>query len=66
VAKLLFNIASPCDPNKHDSLDLCPETMDEIFPVVRDLTIAFFIKGILTIITFGIVSSFSVLDALQI
>jgi chloride channel 3/4/5 len=56
VAKLLFNLASPCDINKPDPLGLCPESMDEIFPVMRDLAIAFFIKGVLTIITFGIVS----------
>lgn len=56
VAKLLFNLASPCDINKPDPLGLCPESMDEIFPVMRDLGIAFFIKGVLTIITFGIVS----------
>lgn len=56
VAKLLFNLASPCDINKPDPLGLCPETRDEIFPVMQDLGIAFFIKGFLTIITFGIVS----------
>jgi chloride channel 3/4/5 len=56
VAKLLFNLASPCDINKPDDLGLCPTDMDEIFPVVLQLAVAFFIKGILTIITFGIVS----------
>jgi chloride channel 3/4/5 len=56
VAKLLLNVASPCDAETRDDLGLCPADMDEIFPVVRDLAIAFFIKGILTIITFGIVS----------
>lgn len=55
VAKLLFNLASPCDINKPDDLGLCPTDIDEIFPVVGNLAIAFFIKGILTIITFGIV-----------
>ena len=59
VAKLLFNLASPCDINKPDPLGLCPESMDEIFPVMRDLAVAFFIKGILTIITFGIVGQVS-------
>ncbi|KAK0127432.1 hypothetical protein ONS96_006972 [Cadophora gregata f. sp. sojae] len=54
VAKLLFNLASPCDINKPDDLGLCPTDMDEIFPVVRSLGVAFIIKGILTIITFGI------------
>ncbi|KAH7412982.1 chloride channel [Cadophora sp. MPI-SDFR-AT-0126] len=54
VAKLLFNLASPCDINKPDDLGLCPTDMDEILPVVGSLAIAFIIKGILTIITFGI------------
>ncbi|KAH6668861.1 chloride channel [Halenospora varia] len=54
VAKLLFNLASPCDEEKPDDLGLCPSHIDEIFPVIFSLTIAFFIKGILTIITFGI------------
>jgi chloride channel 3/4/5 len=57
VAKLLLNLASPCDINKHDEMGLCPTDMDEIFPIIWDLAIAFFIKGLLTIITFGIVSS---------
>jgi chloride channel 3/4/5 len=55
VAKLLFNLAAPCDKNKPDNMGLCPQDMDEIFPVVGRLAIAFFVKGILTIITFGIV-----------
>jgi chloride channel 3/4/5 len=55
VAKLLFNLASPCDPNKPDEMGLCPDDIDEIFPVVGNLALAFLIKGILTIITFGIV-----------
>ncbi|KAF4634212.1 hypothetical protein G7Y89_g3886 [Cudoniella acicularis] len=54
VAKLLFNLASPCDAEKSDGMGLCPTHIDEIFPVILSLTIAFFIKGILTIITFGI------------
>ncbi len=56
VAKLLYNLASRCDPEKPDDLGLCPENMDEIFPVVRSLLIGFVIKGSLTIVTFGIVS----------
>ena len=56
VAKLLFNLASPCDVNKPDDMGLCPNNADEILPVVISLAVAFFIKGILTIITFGIVS----------
>lgn len=57
VAKLLFNLARPCDKNEPDDLGLCPTDMDEIFPVISTLGIAFLIKGLLTIITFGIVSS---------
>ena len=59
VAKLLFNLASPCDINKADDMGLCPTNIDEIPKVVEELAIAFFIKGVLTIITFGIVSGFS-------
>jgi chloride channel 3/4/5 len=57
VAKLLFNLASPCEINTTDSLGLCPDTMEEIIPVVGNLAVAFLIKGTLTIITFGIVGS---------
>lgn len=63
VAKLLFNLASPCENNKYDTLGLCPETKEEIMPVVGSLAIAFLIKGTLTIITFGIVSSCGLIDA---
>lgn len=56
VAKLLFNLASPCDFNKADDMSLCPNSIDEIPQVIGSLAIAFCIKGILTIITFGIVS----------
>ncbi|ESZ92658.1 voltage-gated chloride channel-like protein [Sclerotinia borealis F-4128] len=54
VAKLLFNLASPCDPDKSDNMGLCPNNMDEIFPIIGQLAVAFCIKGLLTIITFGI------------
>lgn len=54
VAKLLFNLASPCDFNKPDDLGLCPKNINEIIPTIWSLAAAFFIKGILTIITFGI------------
>lgn len=57
VAKLLFNLSSPCDiESADDSMGLCPGSIDEIGGVMVKLAIAFFIKGILTIITFGIVS----------
>jgi chloride channel 3/4/5 len=58
VAKLLYNLAAPCDErdNNLDDLGLCPSTIDEIPPVILMLLSAFLIKGLLTIITFGIVS----------
>jgi chloride channel 3/4/5 len=57
VAKLLFNLSSPCDINKEDEMGLCPKDLDDIFPIIKSLTVAFFIKAFLTVITFGIVSS---------
>ncbi|KAG9243338.1 chloride channel [Calycina marina] len=54
VAKLLFNLASPCSVEKNDPLGLCPQNIDEVMPVVRSLAAAFVIKGLLTIVTFGI------------
>lgn len=55
VAKLLLNLAAPCnDDNKDDELGLCPSSIDEIPGILRTLLIAFIIKGSLTIITFGI------------
>lgn len=56
VAKLLFNLASPCNGNSSDTMGLCPQNIDEISGVIWKLATAFFIKGLLTIITFGIVS----------
>jgi chloride channel 3/4/5 len=57
VAKLLFNLSSPCDINKEDEMGLCPKNMDDIFPIIKSLAAAFFIKAFLTVITFGIVSN---------
>ncbi|KAK4662084.1 uncharacterized protein QC763_710480 [Podospora pseudopauciseta] len=56
VAKLLYNLAAPCDDrdNNLEDLGLCPERAEDIPPVLRDLLTAFLIKGFLTIITFGI------------
>ncbi|KAH8591797.1 chloride channel [Bisporella sp. PMI_857] len=54
VAKLMYNLAAPCSVGKTDDLGLCPQDIDDIFPVVQQLAIAFIIKGTLTIITFGI------------
>jgi chloride channel 3/4/5 len=57
VAKLLFNLASPCEDDALDSLGLCPDNVDDIMGIVRSLTIALIIKSFLTVITFGIVST---------
>ncbi|PHH79038.1 hypothetical protein CDD80_5752 [Ophiocordyceps camponoti-rufipedis] len=57
VAKLLFNLASPCDHSSdgyEDELGLCVKSADDIPGVIRNLFIAFVIKGFLTVITFGI------------
>lgn len=58
VAKLLLNIASPCDfeDDSGNLLGLCPTSIDDVPPVILSLFAAFLIKGFLTIITFGIVS----------
>jgi chloride channel 3/4/5 len=58
VARLLLNLASPCDdatPRRLD-LGLCPSSVDDIPKILSSLAIAFLIKGFLTVITFGIVS----------
>ncbi|GAO14147.1 hypothetical protein UVI_02037680 [Ustilaginoidea virens] len=56
VAKLLLNLASPCDGNdaNTDELGLCPKSVDDIPAILLTLIAAFLIKGFLTIITFGI------------
>ncbi|KAK4456605.1 putative chloride channel protein [Cladorrhinum samala] len=56
VAKLLYNLAAPCDDrdNNLEDLGLCPENIDDIPPILWSLLGAFIIKGFLTIITFGI------------
>lgn len=58
VAKLLLNIASPCDTEneRRNMLGLCPTSIDDVPPVLLSLFVGFLIKGFLTIITFGIVS----------
>lgn len=57
VAKLLLNLASPCDDSdvNRDELGLCPSSVDDIPPILLTLFIAFLIKGFLTTIAFGIV-----------
>ncbi|KAJ4292212.1 hypothetical protein N0V88_005843 [Collariella sp. IMI 366227] len=56
VAKLLYNLAAPCDDrdNNLENLGLCPEKIEDIPPILLNLFTAFLIKGLLTIITFGI------------
>lgn len=59
VAKLLLNLASPCDDSTdedRDQLGLCPNSVDDIPDILITLLAAFLIKGFLTVITFGIVS----------
>lgn len=58
VAKLLLNLASPCDDSideDRDQLGLCPNSVDDIPGILITLLTAFLIKGFLTVITFGIV-----------
>ena len=57
VAKLLLNLASPCDGSDEniDELGLCPKSVDDIPSILANLLVAFLIKGFLTVITFGIV-----------
>jgi chloride channel 3/4/5 len=58
VAKLLLNLASPCDKKTIDEMGLCPQDTYEIIATIKELGIGFIIKGLLTIITFGIVSCY--------
>jgi chloride channel 3/4/5 len=53
VTELLLEIASPCDTFTSSGNGLCP-TKEQIPEVIRYLFIAFFIKAILTTISFGI------------
>jgi chloride channel 3/4/5 len=57
VAKLLYNLAAPCDArdNNLDNLGICPSAAEEIPSILWRLFSAFFVKGLLTIITFGLV-----------
>ncbi|RKU47989.1 hypothetical protein DL546_004978 [Coniochaeta pulveracea] len=56
VAKLLYNLAAPCDArdNNLDDLGICPSDAAEIPSILWRLFSAFFVKGLLTIITFGL------------
>ena len=51
VTELLYQLASPC---RDFTGGLCPEDGADILTVVRYLCMAFFIKAVLTTITFGI------------
>lgn len=53
VAELLFELASPCNTFTNSGTGLCP-AKEQIPSVIWYLCIAFFIKAILTVITFGI------------
>ncbi|KAI1323140.1 chloride channel [Xylariaceae sp. FL0255] len=55
VAKLLLNLAAPCeDETRDDELGLCPSSIDDMPGIIRMLLTALVIKGFLTTITFGI------------
>ncbi|KAI8634820.1 voltage-gated chloride channel-like protein [Xylariaceae sp. FL1651] len=55
VAKLLLNLAAPCDDDTRDEdLGLCASSIEDIPDIIRMLLAAFVIKGFLTTITFGI------------
>lgn len=58
VSKLLLNLASPCEgrDSNRDELGLCPKSINDIPGILQTLFAAFLVKGLLTIITFGIVS----------
>jgi chloride channel 3/4/5 len=53
VSELLFELASPCDHESVTSTGLCP-TEDGIGEIISDLLVAFVIKSLLTVVTFGI------------
>jgi len=53
VTELLFELASPCDAFTENGDGLCP-TREQIPSVLVVLIIAFIIKAMLTVITFGI------------
>ncbi|KAI6295160.1 hypothetical protein MCOR05_001180 [Pyricularia oryzae] len=56
VAKLLYNLAAPCDDtdNNLEELGICPDNRDDIGATITRLFGAFLVKGFLTIVTFGI------------
>lgn len=54
VSKLLFNLAKPCDEKEIDQMGLCPTDASDIPDIIKQLSIGFLIKAVLTIITFGV------------
>ncbi|KAL4959255.1 chloride channel protein [Aspergillus stella-maris] len=53
VTELLFQLASPCERDSQSPDGLCPHP-EGIGEVITSLTVAFVIKSILTVVTFGI------------
>jgi chloride channel 3/4/5 len=53
VTELLFQLASPCEKDSLSPDGLCPHP-EGIGEVIRALTIAFVLKSLLTVVTFGI------------
>ena len=53
VSELLFELASPCDHESSSPTGLCPNE-DGIGEIIRYLLVAFVIKSLLTVVTFGI------------
>lgn len=53
VSELLFELASPCETPDHFETGLCPDR-ERLPGLVHYLTVAFLIKGLLTVITFGV------------
>lgn len=53
VTELLFELASPCDLKAVEVTGLCPRE-EGIPEIIKYLTVAFVIKSLLTVVTFGI------------
>ena len=53
VSELLFELASPCEHESTSPTGLCPSP-DGIGEIIRYLLVAFVIKSLLTVVTFGI------------
>lgn len=53
VTELLFELASPCQRDSYESTGLCPRE-EGILEIIQYLFVAFVIKSLLTVVTFGI------------